>query len=204
MVFLSFARQSGTRQSVAASGRRLAVGASLLGTAILVSACQSGNPLSGLGGGGATQAPTEQTVAVEDLRAFCPQVSLREGTSSFRTFERGGDGDATKVIYQAAIADVTRSCAYQGQTVTMNVAVAGRIVPGPLGRTGNITLPLRIVVVRGEDVIYTQLHQYAVAVVDVAGATQFVFNDPNVTFELPPDRGVRVFAGFDEGPYDTP
>lgn len=195
MVFLSFAR----RPAVARG--RLPQLAACVATAVLVSACQSGNPLSALGGGGASStAPVAETVAVEDLRAFCPQVSLREGTSSFRTYQQGGDGDASRVIYQAAIADVTRSCSYNGSQVTMNVAVAGRIVPGPQGRTGAITMPIRIAVVRGEDVVYTQLHQYPVQVNDLAGATQFVFNDPNVTFELPPDRGVRVFAGFDEGP----
>ncbi len=194
MVFLSFARESG-------AARRMASAFALAATGLALAACQSGNPLSGLGGG---QPAQQEQIYVEDLRAFCPQVVLREGTASFRTYERGGDGDASRVIYQASASDVTRSCSYQGSQVTMNVALAGRIVPGQRGSAGSITLPIRIAVLRGEEVLYSQLHQYPVQVADVAGATQFVFSDSAVTFELPQDRGVRVFAGFDEGPYDTP
>jgi hypothetical protein len=83
--------------------------------------------------------------------------------------------------------------------MTINVAAAGRVVPGPAGAPGAVKLPIRVAVVRGEEVLYSQLHDYQVAV-DSSGAAQFVFNDPNVTIPIPPDQAVRVFAGFDEGP----
>ena len=83
--------------------------------------------------------------------------------------------------------------------LTMNVAVAGRVVPGPAGVSGAVTLPIRIVVTHGEEIQYSQLHTYQVA----AGGgqvQQFVFNDPAVTIPNPTDRGIQVFAGFDGGP----
>lgn len=174
----------------------------VLGTGLSLAGCQAGGALGALDLRGDRAESQQETVSVEELRAFCPPITLREGTAFFRTYERGGDGDPSRIIHQASISDVTRSCSYNGDAITMNVAVAGRIVPGPRGGTGGVTMPIRVAVVRGTEVLYTQLHRYQVEISDTAGATQFVFNDPNVNFILPADRGVRVFAGYDEGPYN--
>lgn len=173
--------------------------ATLLSVGMLALAgCQSaGVPLPG--SGAAAEPPADQ-INVEDLRAYCPRVGLREGTAYFSTYERGGDGDRSRLVYQATIADVTRTCAYEGGMLRMTVAVAGRIIPGPKGSTGTIRMPIRIAVVQGSDVVYSQLHQYDVQVADTAGATQFVFTDTNVVFPMPPQRNVQAFAGYDEGP----
>ncbi|NMG38901.1 hypothetical protein GRZ55_06545 [Chelativorans sp. ZYF759] len=166
---------------------------------LAVSACQSGSPLGALGMGSETTAQAQQDlVNPDELRAFCPPVVLRENDATIRNYERGGDGDAARVVYQASVSDISRSCRYDGQTVTATVALAGRVVPGPRGQTGPVTLPIRVVAMHGSNVIYSQTHQYQVQVADTAGATQFVFTDPNVSFVLPPDRGIRIIAGFDQ------
>ncbi len=171
----------------------------LLLAGLFLAGCQQGGSLGAFDLGGQPQ-PVEQ-VNVADIYRFCPQVTLREGTAYFNTYDRGGDGDPARIIYQASIADVTRSCTHNADgSLTMTVAVAGRVVPGPLGRTGNITMPIRIAAARGDQILYSQLHNYQVAVADTAGATQFVFTDPAVTFTVPDGAGVRVFAGYDEGP----
>jgi len=176
----------------------------LAGVGLTLSACQSGNPLGALDIGGDQTAQDQQELANPDeLRAFCPPVVLREDDANFRNFERGGEGDATRLIFQASVGDITRSCRYDGSTsagstVTVNVAIAGRVVPGPRGQAGSVTLPIRVVAMQGSNEVYSQTHQYQVQVSDTAGATQFVFNDPNVTFVLPPDQGVRILAGFDQ------
>ncbi|MEO9339956.1 hypothetical protein ABFT80_21240 [Mesorhizobium sp. SB112] len=161
---------------------------------LVVAGCQS----SGNNGVETADGSAPPKVTQEDLRAFCPQVKLREGTAYFNTYAKGGQDDPSKIIYQASISDVTRSCARGDGTMTMNVAVAGRIVPGPAGSAGNITMPIRIAVVRGDEVLYSKLHQHQVSA--GAASTQFVFNDAAVSFPMPNDRSVQVFAGFDEGP----
>jgi hypothetical protein len=172
------------------------------GFMLAAAGCQSGDGANGLGLGldGSTdndlQAPK---VNEASLRTYCPQVTLREGTAFFSTFAKGGDGDPAKLAYQASISDVTRSCTAGGGLTTINVAVAGRVVPGPAGAPGSITMPIRIVVVRGADILYSQLHKYEVAVGQAA--TQFLFNDPNVAIPTPEQGGtVQVYAGYDEGP----
>lgn len=177
---------------------RFLSGLAVCGFLLAAAGCQSAG--SGGAAGSAAQTPPAEKVKESELRAYCPQVVLREGTAFFNTYERGGEEVPEKLVYQASIADVTRSCTYNEGTLTMNIAVAGKIVPGPAGAAGTITMPIRVAVMRGEEVLYSQLHQYPVAAGETAGATQFVFNDPNVTFPAPTSRNIRVFAGYDEGP----
>ena len=83
------------------------------------------------------------------------------------------------------------------------MAVAGKVVLGPKGKPGTITMPIRIAVVQGDEVIYSQLHRHKAEVAAV-GATQYVLSDPNTSIPAPTVRNVRILVGFDEGPYNTP
>jgi hypothetical protein len=164
--------------------------------------CQSGDSTGIIGSSGESTKPVapEGKVLQSDLRAYCPPVTLREGTAFLSTYEKKADNDPTKLIYQSSISAVTRTCTYSGGMITMNIAVAGKVVPGPLATDGSVTMPIRIVVSGPSEVLYSQIHKYEVAVSKQAGATQFVFNDPNVTFAQPAPGTVQVFAGYDEGP----
>ena len=179
---------------------RFIKGFALSGFILAAAGCQSGDSGSALNPGSDKTAATEGKVLESELRAYCPPVTLREGTAYFNTYAKGGQDDPTKVLYQASITDVTRTCKSAGGTMTMNVAVAGKVVPGPAGAPGNVTMPIRVAVVRGDEVLYSQLHKHQVAVGDASAATQFVFNDQSVSFPSPNGRDVKVFAGYDEGP----
>ncbi len=142
-------------------------------------------------------------VKASDLMAFCPSVSLREGTAYFSTYEKGGDQDASRVIYQASLTDTTRDCQHNAGTITLDVAAAGKVVPGPKYKSGNITMPIRVAVVQNGNVIYSKLHKQTVNVSNGGGATQFVFNDKGISIPTESARSVQIFVGFDEGPYNT-
>jgi hypothetical protein len=171
---------------------------------LAVAGCQSGDGgggFLGMGGGSKADPKVEEgKILASELLAYCPQVTLREGTAFFDSYAKGGEGDKTKIVYQTSIADVTRSCTRADGMLTMNVAVAGRVVPGPLGKAGTVTMPIRVAVMRGSEVLYSKLHQYQVTIGSTSAATQFVFNDANVTVPNPVEKDLRVFAGFDEGP----
>lgn len=174
---------------------RLAAGLAMSGFVFAIAGCQSAGTVMG----SAAQEQTEK-VKASDLRAYCPKVTLREGTAYFNTYARGGQDDPAKLVYQAAITDVTRDCSRTDGILNMNVAVAGKVVPGPLGAAGSITMPIRVAVVQGDKVLYSQLHQYKLQIADTSAATQFVFKDSNVSLPIPPDGTYQVYAGYDEGP----
>lgn len=179
--------------------------AATLGLLLAVAGCQSGSGLNlGLGGVGNNAATDgNEKISADELRAYCPRVTLRAGTAYYNTYQKGGENDPDKVVYQAAITDVTRSCSYGAGTLTMNVAAAGRVVPGPVAKDGQVSMPIRVAVVQGDQVLYSELHKYDVALTANQPATQFVFNDPNVTFPTPSAQNLQVFVGYDEGPPKT-
>lgn len=180
-----------------------------LGVSLALAGCQSGGPLGGLeSGSGRTvaQRPDGQsagdvgTVRESELRAYCPPVALREGTAYFRTYQGGDRSDPEKIVYQASISDVTRTCRRGQDAFSMTVAVAGRVVPGPAGTTGTLTMPIRIAALRGEEVVFSRLYSHQVTIDDTSGATQFIFKAQDVAIPGVADRGVQVFVGYDEGP----
>lgn len=151
----------------------------------------------------ASAASGDQRVKESELRAFCPSVSLRDGTAFFNTYEKGGDKDPARVVYQAALTDTTRACQYGAGTMTIDVAAAGKVVPGPKYKSGTITMPIRVAIRQGDQVIYSKLHRQSVAIGDADAATQFVFNDKAITVPMTDKNNMQIFVGFDEGPYNT-
>lgn len=154
-------------------------------------------------GASATMPDGTPRIKESELRAYCPNVVLREGTAFFGSYEKGGDKDASRLIFQATLADTTRACQYGAGTTTLDVAAAGRVVPGPKFKAGTYTLPIRVAVVQGGSVIYSKLHKQAVTLTANNTATQFVFNDKGISIPNPEKRNVEIFVGFDEGPYTT-
>lgn len=167
------------------------------GLMLAIAGCQSGDALNVAG----TDAqPPAEKVKQSDLLGYCPPVNLREGTAYFNNYAKGGQDDPEKLIYQASIADVTRSCKRNDGMVNITVAVAGKIVPGPAAGGSGITMPIRVAVLQGSTVIYSELHKHQVAVTPGSPASQFVFNDPNIAIAEGDLRSIRIYAGYDEGP----
>ena len=142
-------------------------------------------------------AQAQERIKASELLAFCPQVTIREGTAVMANYGRSADRTPDNLVYQASISNETRSCKTVDGNLTMNVAIAGRIVPGPKFAAGSVNIPIRVAVVQGTEVLYSKLHQQAVSA-NNAAATQFVFNDANVSFPKPAAQNIQVFIGFDE------
>ncbi len=170
----------------------------LVSIGLVLGACQSTN--STLDVSGADEKKEFERISFEELRGYCPQVQLREGTAFFTTYD--GEENKDNVRYQASITDVSRQCRYDGGQLTMTVAVAGRVLLGPKGSSGTLTLPVRVAALKGDSVIYSEIRPYAVEV-NTAGATQFIYTDSNVAISQPDARNILIFAGFDEGPKKT-
>ena len=211
--------------------RRFVAGLALTGFMLAAAGCQSSdNGILNLGIGKKTDPnapipPQDPKILASQLQAYCPKVTVRDGTAYFNTYAKGApqpkkkkadaeaeaaaaaptDGtivdpnkDPTKIIYQASISDVSRDCVRANGQLTMKVGVAGKIVPGPMFAPGTITMPIRIAVMHGTDVLYSQIHPYQIQVSDPSTATQFVYTDSNVVVPEPSARDYQVYAGYDE------
>jgi hypothetical protein len=166
--------------------------------AMALVACQTASTESTLG------SAAEEKVTEADLRAYCPRVQLNEGTAFFQTYTEGNDGDPDELIYQASISDVTRTCRYRNGQLFITVAAAGRVVNGPQGTGGSITMPIRVAVKEGDQLPYSRLGKFDVTVTPGAGASQFIYKDDQVVLPEPAIRNIQILVGYDEGPYNTP
>lgn len=177
----------------------------IAGFALAVTACQSGGGVSKmkLGLGGGASQPAQPQITESELRAYCPTLQLRSGTAFYNVYKNGAEQTPQNVVYQASIDDVTRSCAFNAGSATMTLALAGKVVPGPFGSKGTVSLPIRVAVLRSGKLVDSTLHKYAVAIGDTAGATQFIYNDPTLVIPGPVDASVQVLVGFDGGPADA-
>ncbi|MBN9233263.1 MULTISPECIES: hypothetical protein [Phyllobacteriaceae] len=208
------------------SNSRFVAGFMSMGFMLIVAGCQSSD--GGSSGGGFMGMGKKDDAAINaevakvkasDLRAFCPKVTLREGTAFYSTYAKAGakpkakkgqdaaavdtsnapQDDSSRVVYQASIGEVTRDCTRNNGMLNMKIAVAGRVVPGPMVTPGTITMPIRIAVVEGDKVLYSQIYQHKVQISDTSSATQFVLNDSNISIPEPTANTYQAFAGFDEG-----
>jgi len=171
-----------------------------------LSACTSSGSVDALNS--AKNAKKSSPEEIVDLRAYCPKTTILAGTETLRMFPKGVKKDSKnalqKLRYQATIQEVVRECNYVSQTLAMRVGVAGRVINGPTGETGDVELPIRIVVSRGEDVLYTQLHKIKASIVPGRSFATFRFVDEAVNIDKPAKENILIRVGFDEGPYNTP
>lgn len=141
--------------------------------------------------------PTQNQVSAED---DCPGATIRQGAAAWA--QTAGQGP-TNIRYQASIVQIARECAILGTTMTIKVGVEGRVLVGPKGGPGNVTVPLRIALVQeGPQPRPIISKFYAVQVTIPQGASQVPFTqvDDDLTFPLPADKNLEkyvIYVGFD-------
>lgn len=179
--------------------------APVLISAALIAGCTSADPRAVLSPNRPDQpAAVDAVLDATVVQGACPAVLLREGTAYYTTYAKGGNGDPAKVIHQASITDRTRQCRVSGDQMIVTVVVTGRVVGGPQAKSGEVKLPLRVVALDGETVLYSELQKQPVMITEGGPAEQFIYTDANVTFPVSASRSVKLYAGFDPGPYNTP
>lgn len=134
---------------------------------------------------------------------YCPPLQVRSGTSTMEVYERGHEKEQAHVRYLASISQTARECTMSGDTLTIKVGIAGRVVSGPKGAAGSITLPVRVAVVKqlgGEGPLYSQLFKIPVTLSAPSLAANYNQVEQVVVQAPPADRNLIIFVGFDEGP----
>ncbi|MEP0323558.1 hypothetical protein [Bauldia litoralis] len=148
-------------------------------------------------------ATTTAAVPTQFLKSsYCPPIQIRAGTEAMTIYERGHDNESAFVRQQASITKTARECRVAGNELAIKIGVSGRVVAGPKGGAGSVTLPVRVAVAKqigGAGPLYTNLFKVPVTLsAPTFGKTyQEVFN---VSVPVgPQDRDLIIFVGFDEG-----
>ena len=157
--------------------------------------------------GATVSAPAKKEYTLEDFTqksGYCPPIQIRTGTGAMTVYERGHDQEKDYVRYLASITQTARECTLVGNTLTMKVGVAGRVVAGPKGAAATITVPLRIAVTKqfgGTGPLYSQLFKVPITLsAPTFGANYNQVFDQVIATVGPEDRDLIIYVGFDEGP----
>jgi hypothetical protein len=201
-------------RSAATSRRNLGV---LLVSAIVLAGCSSTGENSGGSGDVVSKAVfgapnlAQQNAIVVNAENFgvetdnCPSVSIRPGTESIVTYQAGQKinpelGEKPTVQYQSSITNTARECRTTPTGVAVKVGIKGRTVAGPAGKVGTVTLPLRIVVMKGTDtVVKSELYKIAVSIQAPDMASNFIKVDDTIDLPIAPgNTDFRIYVGFDD------
>ena len=88
--------------------------------------------------------PVESVVDNTD-RVECPVVDVEEGGGVAQI------GSGAGLRHQFAISDTARECSVANKQISIRVGVAGRVIAGPAGGSGTVSVPLRIGIRRETD-----------------------------------------------------
>jgi hypothetical protein len=199
---------------------RCVVAAVLVGT---LGACSNMSSLtSGIGGGwfgGQNKTKTEVASVTEDqlldaaksdtgtssslggeMAHGCPrfQVWAREGYVTI--YEPGRVGDGLAVMHRGEITKTARECQIEPGRITVKYGFSGRVLLGPKGKSGRVSLPLNVFVT---DAKHEKLVTDKVKIdVDIALEKPIGYFSMVRTVSFPMPEGSRpaefeVFVGFD-------
>jgi hypothetical protein len=144
-----------------------------------------------------------QPVAGAAADVECPYIDIREGASTL-TVRTGTDNPAMSLKYQGTLVRAARQCALVNGQMVMKVGVEGRIILGPQGAPGQITVPLRIAIVDqppGQSTtILTKLVLIPVTVSSLDDNPAFTHVEDGLAFPMPASGNLDdyiVYIGFD-------
>lgn len=128
----------------------------------------------------------------------CPRVQILDGTAGMRIGDPSGS--ASQVAYQASLGDTARECKVEAGNVVLKVGVEGRLLIGTLGKPGNYTVPLRIVVKRNKDVLVSRLIKIQTTVPQGQDGVGFMHVEDGISVPLTendPADEYDLLVGFD-------
>ncbi len=130
----------------------------------------------------------------------CPRFVVWPRDNNLTIYEQGRVGDGLAVMHRGEITKTARECQVEQNKVTVKYGFSGRVLLGPKGKAGNITMPLNVFVTdaKREKVTNDKMKvDVAVAVDKPIGYFSVV---RTVTFTIP--EGTRpgefeLFVGFE-------
>lgn len=149
--------------------RLVATAGAVLAVALAVSGCGLSSITSGIGGGifggsekksadiarvneeqllSAAKSDTAASVGStsSDIAHGCPRMVASSRDSHLTIYEPGKAGDGLAVMHRGEIMKTARECQIEPGRVTVKYGFSGRVLLGPRGRAGPISLPVTIAV----------------------------------------------------------
>jgi hypothetical protein len=156
------------------------------------------------GDSGSLSSPTPQAAAGDTAGDIeCPGVEYRQGAATMAVNSPGAENTALSLRYQASFTQTARECILRGNNLTIKVGVQGRLVIGPAGATGAVTVPLRYALVReGSEpkTLWTKLFMVPVTIPENQLNVPWLHIEEEMTVPRPSGNEIEayvIYIGFD-------
>jgi len=133
--------------------------------------------------------------------AYCPRVTIRPGTQTHLVTAGSSKSGEPDIRFQGTMTQTARECDTGTGNLVMRVGVSGRVLSGPKGGSGHVSLPVRIVAVipktdsSEQEILYSKLHKVDVTLPEGQGSVPWAFIDNDINIKL--DKRIKVYVGFD-------
>ncbi|MBA4782669.1 MAG: hypothetical protein H2045_05560 [Rhizobiales bacterium] len=135
------------------------------------------------------------TVPSDD--AACPPIQILEGTGALVAYADPKSEDAANIDHQATIIRSGRNCRLENGTLTLRVGTGGRVAKGPKSAGDSVTLPIRIVVLRGEkEVLFSKLYSQFLPL-NSSAAQDFSLVEEAIALPVKTGENLKILVGFD-------
>ena len=128
----------------------------------------------------------------------CPTLDIAAGDRSVTFNAPGTAGDSLGVMHRGEITNSARECAPGPSGLAIKYGFSGRVLLGPMGKPGTMTLPAKVTVLDGtRATIKTEKLRVVVNV--PAGSTAGYFSEVReIVLPIAPGARYRVYVGFDQ------
>ncbi len=89
---------------------------------------------------------TTGSTSIGEVAAGCPRFVVAPRDNNITFYEPGRAGDGLAIIHRGEITKTARECQVEPGRVTVKYGFSGRVLLGPKGKPGNVSLPVNVVV----------------------------------------------------------
>ncbi len=94
----------------------------------------------------ADEGATGSTTAAGEISYGCPRFKVWSRDNNLTVYETGRVGDGLAIMHRGEITKTARECNIQAGRVTVKYGFSGRVLLGPRGKSGRITMPVNVFV----------------------------------------------------------
>jgi hypothetical protein len=133
----------------------------------------------------------------------CPTVDVRQGASTFAVNTAARNPEDSALRYQGSFSQTARSCARNGNMLSIKLGVQGRLILGPAGTPGQVEVPLRFALVQEgiqPKTVWTKFYQVPVMIGEGQPSVSFTHIVDDLTVPMPDKNTLEayiVYVGFD-------
>jgi hypothetical protein len=187
----------------------------------MATGCGMSSITSGIGGGmfggGSASKSSEKAVTHEqmlsaakanapmpaggDVAGGCPRFAVWPRDHHVTIYEQGRIGDGLAVVHRGEITQTARECQIQGTRVTVKYGFSGRVLLGPKGQAGLVSLPVTIFVTDAKRARILNEPGMVDVTVTAEKPVGYFSAVRMVSFEVPVGSRAgefEVFVGFDQ------